>query len=213
MRVVSKVAIAVFALALAGCELGPLKRANTPPAPTPAVAKSEPPPEPQRSEPLSIPQTQVQLPRVQPIDPEALATPPTIVPAESASQRQKHAATRRPTTGAASPPPVSVKPDPVESADAPPQPEPTRARLEPVLPADQRRRLVEDIASRLKEVEQLLDKISGKRLSSADKESVEQIRFLGNQSHQALEQGELEKAGNLATRALFLAQDLLGAKQ
>src|SRR5690242_19185411 len=115
MSGVSKIVIVVLAWSLASCEMSPLGRAKTPPTPAPEAAKTEPPPAPSvPSEPLSIPQTQVQLPRPQPIDPEALATPPVTVAAEPASQRPPHRTARR--TGP-NPAPTAAKPEPVETAE------------------------------------------------------------------------------------------------
>src|SRR5437764_11720001 len=79
MGLVSKTITVLFAISLCGCEMK-VNRAQTPPPPQPAPVKTEPPPETASSEPLSIPQTQVRLPNPQPINPEALATTPAIVP-------------------------------------------------------------------------------------------------------------------------------------
>ena len=77
-----------------------LGRAKTPATPQPTAVKIEhPAPEPQSSEPLSIPQTQVELPRPQAIDPQALATPPVYTPAETASQHPVHRPAKRPALG------------------------------------------------------------------------------------------------------------------
>ena len=71
-----QILVVILALLLAGCEMR-LGHAKTPAMPQPTAAKIEhPAPEPESSEPLSIPQTQVELPQPQAIDPEALATPP-----------------------------------------------------------------------------------------------------------------------------------------
>src|ERR1043166_2897437 len=82
MRLASKILAGILALALSACDMK-LVRTKTPPPPQPAEAKAEPPPDPAANEPLSIPQTQVRLPRPQPIDPEALATPPVSAPSEA----------------------------------------------------------------------------------------------------------------------------------
>jgi hypothetical protein len=208
MRLASKILVGILALALSACDMK-LVRAKTPPPPQPAEAKAEPPPDPAAGEPLSIPQTQVRLPRPQPIDPEALATPPMSAPSE-APRPPRHAA-RRPTPQ----PPATgqIKPEPpVETAEAPPPTtEPARPRIEPVLPAEQRRQLTEDIASRLHEVDQILSRVSARNLRDAEKDSVERIHNFENLSHQALEKGDMQQASALADRALLLARELVRA--
>jgi len=209
MRLASKILIGILALALSACDMK-LTRAKTPPPPQPTATKAESPPDPAASEPLSIPQTQVRLPRPQPIDPEALATPPST-PSEPSAPRPSHRAAKRPTPS----PPAAVpaKPEPpVETAEAPPAAtEPARPRIEPVLPAEQRRQLTEDISSRLHEVDQILSRISVQRLTDAQKDSVERIRNFTNLSHQALERGDTQQASALADRALLLARELVRA--
>jgi hypothetical protein len=209
MRLSSKILVRILALALSACDMK-LTRAKTPPPPQPTEAKADPPPsEPAPNEPLSIPQTQVRLPRPQPIDPEALATPPVSTPSE-APRPPRHAA-RRP----APQPPVTApaKPEPsVETAEAPPPAtEPARPRIEPVLPAEQRRQLTEDVASRLHEVDQILTRVSARKLNDGQKDAVERIRNFENLSHQASDRGDTQQASALADRALLLARELVRA--
>ncbi len=206
MRLGPKVTMGVMALLLSGCEMNP-RRAKTPPAPQPTTAAAEqPPPAPATSEPLSIPQTQVKLPRPQPIDPEALATPPSP-PSEPSATHTPRKAKRTGPQPAAAPP---AKSDPVETAETPPPAaEAPRPSIEPVLPEEKRRQLQEDVASRLREVDQGLTRLAALRLSQSDKASVERIRQWGKLSQQALYRGDLQQASALADRALFLAQELL----
>ena len=208
MDVVPKIAIGVLALSLCGCDMR-LMHARTPPPPQPSVVQAAPPPSPPPSEPLSIPQTQVSLPPAQPIDPEALATPPINVPSGPASAHPAHQATKRP---APSPPSAATaKPEPVESAEAPPV-DPPRAPIEPVLPAERRRQLTEDIAGRLRDVDQLVVKISALRLSDAEKDNADRIRSFAALSQKALEKGDIQQANGLVKRALLMAQELLSGK-
>src|SRR5204863_484842 len=80
-------------------------------------------PELESSEPLSIPQTQVELPQPQAIDPEALPTPPVYTPAETAAQHAVHHPPKRQVAGQPNAP--MTKP---EQADPPP-PEPAPAQV------------------------------------------------------------------------------------
>src|SRR5579872_7403042 len=95
MRLASKILASILALALSACDMK-LTRTKTPSPPQPTEAKAEPPPDPVASEPLSIPQTQVRLPRPQPIDPEALAMPAVSAPSEASAPRQSHRAKKGP---------------------------------------------------------------------------------------------------------------------
>src|ERR1700682_1087392 len=95
MGLVSKTITVLFAISLCACEMKG-RRAQTPPPPQPVPVKAEPPPELASNEPLSIPQTQVRLPAPQPINPEAVATPPATLPAEAAVAHPAHRPGRRP---------------------------------------------------------------------------------------------------------------------
>jgi hypothetical protein len=210
MSLASKILVGILALALSACDMK-LTHAKTPPPPQPTAATAESPPEQAASEPLSIPQTQVRLPRPQPIDPEALAMPPVSAPSEPSAPRPSRRAARRPSPSPAAAAPAKPEP-PVETAEAPPvATEPARPRIEPVLPAEQRRQLTEAISSRLHEVDQILNRIPVQKLSDAQKDSVERIRRFANLSHEALEKGDMQQAGALADRALVLAQGLVRA--
>jgi hypothetical protein len=198
-----KILIVAMALALAACKMQ-LRPAKTPAAPQPTTAKVEPQPSPP-SEPLSIPQTQVRLPRPQPIDPEALATPPIILPEPPTPRQTKSAKRQIPSSS-----PLPIKPEQTEPVEPPPATtaEALRPRVEPVLPADERRQLIEDISSRLKQVDQMLGRLDLRHLSEAEKNSVARIHSFEALSRQALERGEAQQASALADRALLLAQEL-----
>ena len=200
MRRVSKTSISVLVLLLCACELK-VKQAKTPPAPQPTVAQAAPPPPALGpSEPLSIPQTQVRLPEPQPIDPEAVVTPP--VPPEPAAPRRK-----RPRSGAPAASPA--KPEPVETAEAPPvAPETSPHRLEPVIPENQRRQKIEDISARLSEVEQTLKRIMARPLTAKQQHAVDQILNFKDQAYKARDQGDIQKASGLVDRVQLLVQDL-----
>jgi hypothetical protein len=213
MSLVSKTITVLFVISLCACERK-VKHAQTPPPPQPVPVKAEPPPEIASNEPLSIPQTQVRLPTPQPINPEAVATPPVTLPAEAAVAHPAHRPGRRPPAVA---PLVTtpVKPEAVETAETPPPApavEAPRPRIEPALPAEQRRQLNEEIASRQHKIEQMVASISARRLSESEKRSVERIKSFLNLSHQALERGDMQQAGALANSASLLAQEMTSAQ-
>ncbi|PYT28359.1 MAG: hypothetical protein DMG57_15100 [Acidobacteria bacterium] len=206
-----QISVGILALLLAGCEMR-MGRAKTPATPQPAVAKIEhPAPEPESSEPLSIPQTQVELPQPQAIDPEALATPPVYTPAETAAQHPVHHPPKRQVAGQPNAPmtkpeqadPPPPEPAPAQVAEAP------RPKIEPILPAEERRQMQEEIASRLREVDQLIGEITRRRSTESLRSSLSRIRSFANLSHEALERGETQQASALADRALLLAQETL----
>jgi hypothetical protein len=79
-----------------------------------------------------------------------------------------------------------------------------------VLSDDERRRMNEDISSRLKDVDQMLVRIAALHLSDAEKKSsVDRIRSFERLSHEAQEHGEIQQASALADRAVLLAQEVL----
>jgi len=206
-----QISVGILALLLAGCEMR-MGRAKTPATPQPTVAKIEhPAPEPESSEPLSIPQTQVELPQPQAIDPEALATPPVYTPAETAAQHPVHHPPKRQVAGQPNAPmtkpeqadPPPPEPAPAQVAEAP------RPKIEPILPAEERRQMQEEIASRLREVDQLIGEITRRRSTESLRSSLSRIRSFANLSHEALERGETQQASALADRALLLAQETL----
>jgi outer membrane biosynthesis protein TonB len=201
MRPAFKMSVGLLVLLLSACELK-VKQAKTPPAPQPTVARAEPPPAPPSNDPLSIPQTQVKLPEPQPIAPEAVATPPT--PPEPASPRPKPKKRPAPQPPAASP----AKPEPVETAEAPPATDLPPRRMEPVLPEDQRRQRVEEISNRLHEVDQMLTRVTARGLSDSQKRALERIRSFTARAYKAKDQGDIQTASGLADRALLLAQEL-----
>ena len=198
-------------LSLAGCLLRGKQAASPaiPPAPNSVAAASQaesrPSPADSAGEPLSIPQTQVRLPQPQPIDPEAAPPPPTATLPEPPPTL----AAPRPARRSA---PVPAKPDAAEAADASHPADPPRPRVEPLLPADERRQLIDDIDKRLHQAEDLVNQISQRSLNQDQKTAVERIRSFAKLSRQALDRGETQQAGALADRALLLAQELGRAK-
>jgi len=203
MRTSCKTTLVVLALVLSACETKTPRAATVPP-PQPATAKAEAPQEPPSVEPISIPQTQVQLPSPQPIDPQALATPPMSVPGEPAKSHQSRQSKKQ------APQPASpAGKGETEAAETPPPTETQRPLIAPVLSDDERRRLNEDIASRLKDVDLMLGRLVALRLSDGEKDSVEKIRSFQKLAREAMDHGEIQQASGLAERAVLLAQEVL----
>jgi len=198
----------LLGLALAGCSLRGDPQVKTPPPPTPSAtrpAQAEIRPAYSAGEMLSIPQTQVRLPKPQPIHPEALATEPVMLPDPPPVNTTARPPRRLPVA-------VQAKPDvPEVAADAHPLETP-RARIEPLLPADARRQLIEETDKRLHQAEEMVDRLSARPLTTEQRSAVDRIRSFTKQSRQALERSETQQAVELADRALLLAQELERAK-
>ncbi len=169
------------------------------PQPKPVAAKPAAPPEP-----LSVPQTNVQLPPAQPIDPGALEPPKPDTPA--------------PAPPAARPPrrtPPATKPETPAPAATAPVPTPAETPVEPVqevLSADERKRLLDSAHSRKADIHRLLTQIKSHRLNADGNRDVKRIQSLVSQSDTAEKRGDMRQADALAERALIIAQELNGGK-
>jgi outer membrane biosynthesis protein TonB len=177
---------------LAGCAF---RQAKAAPAPPPAPA---PAPKPIQtaaaSEPISLPQTDVYLPRPQAVDPAAVTAPPPDQPAEP-------------------PPPVrpTVQPTPATPKVEPPvqvQPPPVRPPVRVVESAGERRRIQTQVESRKKETEDLVARAKRRRLSADQQGIVQRIQAFLEQASAALQQGDMQQADALSNRALLLSRDL-----
>jgi len=187
-------------ISLAGCVLsGQPKTVATGPPPPQTVAPAPPP------EPLSIPQTHVDLPPPQPVNPDAV--PPPAQPVE-------------PTPSAPAKPPVQTPHVPHSATPQPKPPDPQPATAEPDpplrpqihedLPADAKTQLLESARKHRADTTALM---AGARPHTANqkrtKEAIEQ--FL-KQSTDAEAAGDVRLADQLAERAYVLAKDLQNGK-
>ena len=186
-------------------------------APAPAAAAPKPaPPEPQRPAevaadfPISVPQTQVTLPRPQPIQAEALTVikveaPPTVAPPSQAVKPRP--APRAETRQQAAP----MQTTPAGPQPPPPQPA-SRRRIRPVESAAERGRLMNEISTRQRQVQENLAKARTRQLTDAEKSAVERIQAFLEQTETALKDQDLQQAAALSNRALLLSQDLNSEK-
>jgi hypothetical protein len=176
-------------------------RAKTPSA-TPAAVKPAAPAAPPAPVALSAPQTQVVLPKPQPVDSAAFDTAPTT-PADTT-------ATKPP---AAPPPRV---PRTVRTDVAPPPPvapaETPRPQFQEVISATDFKRLQESVANRKREVSQILDQIQKRHLNNAQKIVLGDIRGLIKLSEDYEKRNEMPQADTMAERAQLLARQLLNGK-
>jgi hypothetical protein len=197
--------LAAACMVTAGCAA---KAARTAP-----VAPSAPRPQPAAStpvadEPISIAQTNVFLPQPQPIQAEALATPPPEAPPAPEPLNQ----TAKPRS------PAAPRPEPrqqvgvqVVQGPAPPPvtPPPSRPRIRPVEPPPaERSRMLNEIGARQRTVQDLLAKAKARNLSEAEKSAADRIQAFLEQTEAALKDQDLQQAEALSNRALLLCPEL-----
>ena len=192
---------ALLSILLAGCELRgkPAKSAVPPAAPKP-VASAAPAPAPPPA--LSIPQTRVELPKPQPVDPAALeteATPPEPPPAVAAPARSRRAT------------PAASQPAPASPPAATPPPEPRETVQEIVSPAEVKR-LQDQAQGRRNEVKQILDRLGRRQLTGTQRNVVATIRNFLTLSGEAENHNDMRQADALAERAQILAKELQSGK-
>jgi hypothetical protein len=189
----------VLAASLTGCALrGKPKPAATPAAPKAAANATLTPPAPPPA--LSEPQTQVQLPAPQPVNPEALATvPPKEEPPAEAPVVAPRPARRAPAQSR----PAETNPPP---AVAPVEPE--RPPVRALVPAEEQKRLQDSAQTRKREARTGLAQAQNRRLSSHERDLVKRIEFFLKESDLAEQRGDMTNADALADRAQTLAREL-----
>jgi hypothetical protein len=200
MKLCAPIAAALLAIAMAGCAKHPQPQAALPAVPVPAAAAVAAPPEP-----LSVPQTSVQLPPPQPLNPEslALAPPPQAPPPASAPAQPAAPATRRAPAASGAPP----KPDPPPAAS-----EPARPSIQEVLPEGQRNQLKVDAANSRQRIRAWLDATKSQRLIGQAKLTRDRIQSFLQASSDAERRGDLREAVQLAERAEILMREMQGGR-
>jgi outer membrane biosynthesis protein TonB len=190
-RTISAALILALAALLAGCALQAKKPATpaAPAAPAPVAVKPPAPPPP-----LSIPQTQVEIPPPQPVSEEALAA------GQAPPDEPEPIAPPRPVKRSA--PAANPRPE------ASPAEEPARAPIQEVLSFAERKQLQDSTAERKREIRHLVDLARSRRLNSHELSVVTRIEGLVKLSGDAEAKGDLREADALAQRALVLAKDL-----
>jgi hypothetical protein len=203
----------LLALFTTGCALS-AKNAKSAAA-TPAVVRPAPAPAvpPAPAPPLSIPQTQVDLPHPQPpVDPNALSleTPPQteteILPATRPSTSRGHPAPANP------PVPRSDAPTAAQTAPLPTEP-PAAPTIQEIVPPLEAKKLQEQAQARRREVQQILDQLSRRgRLSPTQRSRITDINSFLTASSKAEDRGDMKQADAMADRAQILARELLNEK-
>jgi hypothetical protein len=154
----------------------------------------------------------VELPKPQPIDPDALAAEPPFPIETPADQGQRPQQTRRNVAGPpAARPESATPPAPTPStppATAPPTVETPQPPIQEIVPAAESKRLQEQARSRRAEVQQILDQLGRRQLTPAQKDTVTHIKNFMDGSLEAEGKGDMRQADALADRAQILAKDL-----
>jgi hypothetical protein len=198
MRRLKIILVAALAIQLAGCLLsGKPKVAPAAPAPPQPVAPAPPP------EPLSVPQTHVDLPEPQAVDQKALATAPPVEPPPPVQQR--------PTPLPKQPRTTVPQTRPVEPTPEPP-PETSRPPIQEILPADVQKQLQTSAQKHKADARALLAQARGRRLNANERTMVASITQFLTQSEQAEKTGDMRAADEFAEKAYLLAKELQSGK-
>jgi hypothetical protein len=197
----------VAGMVLAGCSLRgkPAKSAVAPLAPKPVVAPAPAAPRPV----LSIPQTRVELPKPQPVDPAAFVTeprpppelpepPPAVVPARP---RRSSPAAAQPASPAAAAPATATTPPPE-----------TRETFQEIVSPAELKRLQDQALARRREANQILDQLGRRQLTGAEQNVAAMIRNFLALSEEADKHNDPRQANSLAERAQILAKELQSGK-
>jgi hypothetical protein len=198
MRLGTAILALAATISLGGCSLKkqPQTAKAVPPPPKP-VPPAKPP------EPLSIPQTNVELPPPQLIPPDALppAEPGTTPAPPPTTNRQQN---RPPARQGATPAP---KPEPA-TPTAPERPAVTeRPPVAEVLSAAEAKRLQDEAHARTNEAHQTIARLSARRRNQ-QKSIIDRINTFLTQAQEAERRGDMRQASELAGRAAVLAREL-----
>ena len=196
----------VAGIVLAGCSLRgkPAKSAVVPAAPKPVVAPAPAAPPPA----LSIPQTRVELPKPQPVDPSALITEPRPPELPEPPPAAAPARPRR-TSPAASQPASPAAAAPAAAATPPPE---TRETFQEIVSPAELKRLQDQALARRREANQILDQMSRRQLTGAEQGVAATIRNFLALSEEAEKHNDTRQANALAERAQILAKELQSGK-
>ena len=212
MKTVRAIMVLLLAFWLAGCVLrGKQQTAkNIPPPPQPVVKPQPPPPR----EPLSISQTQVELPPPQPVSQEALdaarassepAEPVVTLPARTGGSGRRTPAGPPPVPAPRTEPPAAATQPPAAAPPAAPEPS---TRLQEIVPPTEPKRLQALADGRRRASRQLIDQAAAHRLNRHQTSVKKTIESFLKASEEAEAKGDMRQAADLADRALTLAKDL-----
>jgi hypothetical protein len=197
MKVAQKIGILVLALAvlpLSGCFF----KKKKPPVPPPQA----------QAPTITVPITPGQLP---PEQPPATPPPATAPPKPAATKaKTRHRAPKK--SGASTPPPAPAPATTAKSnANTVPEGGANEAsvQISAEVPRDAAAQQRQDTNQLLESTEANLRKIGTRNFSENDKAAMRQIRNYITQSRLAMQDGDLERAYNLATKANLLSNEFV----
>ncbi|HTS25980.1 MAG TPA: hypothetical protein VMH81_08895 [Bryobacteraceae bacterium] len=207
MRRVEAILATAIALGSSGCVLK-RKPQTVAAAPAPPKPVSLPTPEPPRTD-LSVPQTNVELPPPQPVNPDAIASaepsektntisaPRTDKPSRTrATQASNAAAQHTEPVG-----PVVPPAPPTESVERPP--------IQEILPPAELHRLQMEAVKNRQEIQKKLQQLGRRPLSPEQIDMRDKARSFVTQSDEAQKAGDMRKAAEFAAKGLVLARALV----
>jgi len=196
--------IALVAFVLAGGSACGKKRAAGSPIP-PAISASQPAPDhPRPTGPLSVPQTQAELPPPQPVPEGAAPAVRSPLPDQPKPPMGPPAPVGKPVVVVedSTPRPTTPEPEPPDTATPVPA-------LRQVLTNAERQEYNQVIAGRIAETNESLGLLRGKPLTDDQKAQYKRIQVFLRQADEARAQNPA-LSSNLAERARLLAEDLAG---
>jgi hypothetical protein len=198
---------------LPSCSLRKKTAALPPPTPIQPVVLT-PPPAPQ---PLSTPQTRIQLPPEQAVSAEALATIPSVpveARAQSAAAEPEAPPSKKPGSTApstAAQPATTGETPPAVQETVPPAGE-VQPSLQPFYTDQERRRVGAKLESNKKEIDELLRPLTRNGMSADQKSVADRIHSFTEQADDSARRGDLRAAEGLSERGLILARELAGGR-
>ena len=162
-----------------------------------------------------MPQTEVQLPPVQPVPENALdmVTATEVQPAPPPPTRtsNKRRGPTPSTPPVAAPPAEQATPPATPPANATASPETERPDVHEVLPPNERIRLQNNADSQKRTVRTWLASSKGRKLDSTNNPTVQRIKSLLQTSDEAETKGDMREASELADHAVAYMRELQGA--
>jgi hypothetical protein len=201
MRLVQAILAAALAISLAGCVVRakPKTTAAVPAAPQPAPAPAAPVPPP---EPLSIPQTLVQLPPPQPFNPESVPDLPVATPEAAAAPSRNR-------NRIGSPAPVTPpKPEAAPPVAPPPVVVEPRPPIQEEVSDAEKKRLQESAHARKRLITRWLDTRGRKGFNPQQQGIVDRIHAFLKDSQAAEDRGDMREADAIAEHAQILLREL-----
>jgi hypothetical protein len=190
-KLIPGILAAVAVVGLSGCSLRAKTKTATAVPPKPAAPAPA-------NVPLSTPQTQVELPKPQPIDPAAWNTEPI-----AAAPVEPPVAPRPP-----APLPKRTVRTEVPAPAVTPPPEPPRPEFQEIIPEADQKRYQASAQNRKREIARIIEQLNKRHLTKSQQNDLAAIMTFVAQSDESEKKNEMKMADVLAERAQILAKSL-----